>query len=318
MTISVPTGTTALENIHYKVDISITGKTRAVLNNNKWTDSTSGDSNYTRMQAGVYHWLMYQKAWMETNAGAWYASDKAIDVIIDTSGNVSNLSDQDNNQISLNTSLRTGIPDILTNAGFANIDFSGASTLRQNTSTHKKADAACISGSGFSCCKAYKGCLSAIVYGSADFHAYLINPDKYKTYRTYHNDNIFHNLSRCDNNYTTASDIFDNCNGGHAEDSGRPSMFGVSVYTNLWHHIYSNPKTSHQDIAKLFSEHLPLLEAEDTFELAGHKIVTKADELATTATDGFKGTHKAEYADIIEDIFQNMGLTTVTTTTTSN
>ena len=46
--------------------------------------------------------------------------------------------------------------------------------------------------------------------------------------------------------HTTASDIFDNCDGGHDDDEGRPDIFGVSVYTNLWHHIYSNPKTSHR------------------------------------------------------------------------
>ena len=175
VTISVPTGTTALENTHYKVDISITGKTRAALNNNKWTDDTQADSNYTRLQVGVYHWLMYQKAWMEENAGQWYASDEGIAVDINSQFNSWDPDDSNGEKIFLDDD--TNMLDILSNAGFANVYFSGASTST-TTKTHKTN---CING--LPCCKTYKGCLGAINYGSADFHAYLINPDKYKTYR---------------------------------------------------------------------------------------------------------------------------------------
>ena len=69
---------TFLENNSYKVLIS-DDKERATLVSGKWTRPYGSDPDFKTSQANIYHWLMYQKEWMELNAGTWYASNKDIE-----------------------------------------------------------------------------------------------------------------------------------------------------------------------------------------------------------------------------------------------
>ena len=285
-----------LENDHYKIKINISNAQRTTLDDDKWTVSDN-DINYTRRQAGTYHWIMYQKEWMELNGGKWYASERNINVTI--TNNASAYFYGLFNIISLGTGFFGSVKTLFHEAGHANFHYSGNDYRHDTLNTEQCPSNNDGIGTSAYCCKTYEGCIYAINEGQADFHSYLIDPEKYKTYRSYYRDNIYFS---CIFPYTTAQDIFNNCldNG----DKGQVHVVGISVYTNIWHKIYSHSDTSHKDIAILFTEHLPLLSYQDTFVTAGTKIIN----LASQITDRFTGPNKDEYAAIISSEFSRMGL----------
>ena len=285
-----------LENSSYKVVIN--GLQRATVVSGKWTRPYNSDPNFNNSQANLYHWLMYQKEWMELNANKWYASDKDItaeirDINSDRSGGFwswgRNLMSfpRDNNLFWL----------IFHEAGHANLYYSRGRYVRRENQTK------CLSSSGGSsnlCCNTYKGCLSAINEGQAEFHEYLINnlailsnvPTSVSSRRK----------ARCKSNITlesTAKEIFDNCD--KVLPKGQVHTMGFLVYTTLWSQIYNHSDVNKKYITVLFSEHLPLLEGNDTFVTAGVKIVSLARQLFDESTG-------ERYAEIIKTIFKNRGL----------
>ena len=284
-----------LENNHYEIKINISGTQRATLIDGKWT-TPDNDIHYTKRQAGAYHWIMYQKEWMELNTGNWYASNHAINVTITNNGSAyfSYFFG-----IFLGTGFYGSVKTLLHEAGHANFRHSG------NGYTHDLNAKECPSvdsdGTAGYCCETYEGCASAINEGQADFHSYLIHPEKYKTYRRYFGGNIYFS---CYFPYTTAQEIFDNCLDDG--DKGQVHIVGISVYTNIWHKIYSHQDTSKKDIAILFTEHLPLLSSDDTFVTTGTKIINLASQMASGSS--FTGPNKDRYAAIIRAEFNNMGL----------
>ena len=157
----------------------------------------------------------------------------------------------------------------------------------------------CLEGSGSGsssyCCNTYKGCHSAINEGQAEFHGYLID-----------NLTISRTLSlikaRCDDISltSTVTKIYNNCD-QKRYPKGQVHTMGLFVYTTIWTQIYNDSNVNKKYIAVLFSEHLPLLEANDDFVTAGVKIVNLAKQLFDESTG-------ARYAEIIKTIFRTRGL----------
>ena len=286
-----------LENSSYKVVIN--GLQRATLASGKWTRAYNSDPNFNNSQANLYHWLMYQKEWMELNAGSWYASDKDItaeirDINSDRGGggfwswgrNLMSFP-RSNNLFWL----------IFHEAGHANLYYSRGKYVRRENQTK------CLSssrGSSNLCCSTYKGCFSAINEGQAEFHEYLIN--NLAVLSSISTSVSSRRKRRCKSNITlesTAKAIFDDCDTIFPE--GQVHTTGFLVYTTLWYQIYNHPNVNKKYITVLFSEHLPLLEGDDTFVTAGVKIVSLAKQLFDESTG-------ASYAEIIKTIFKNRGL----------
>ena len=288
---------TFLENNSYK--ILIDGKQRATLVSGKWTRPYNSDPDLKNSQANLYHWLMYQKEWMELNAGTWYASNKDIKVKIEDTPYLLAVWLFSENKITFNNYTPFSKPNLYYNfyslafheAGHANHSY--AIGGKYTRSLNYKA---CSNdyGSTDYCCNTYRGCLLAIREGQAEFHGYLIDNGTTSGSRTI--------TDRCKSTITltsTAAEIYKNCDEGVPK--GQMHTIGLLVYTTIWTQIYNHPNVNKKYIAVLFSEHLPLLEANDDFVTAGVKIVNLAKQLFDESTG-------ARYAEIIKTIFKNRGL----------
>ena len=277
---------TFLENNSYK--ILIDGKQRATLVSGKWTRPYNSDPDLKTAQANIYHWLMYQKEWMELNANTWYASNKNIKAKMEGGGAYWDISE---NKMALSKSPNTFLP-VLHEAGHANFSYAKGGIYIRSVNMKK-----CINtefGLGNYCCDTYKGCLSAINEGQADFHGYLIDNRDILRFKT----------SWCKSNdislTSKATEIYSKCD-GFPKGQGQVHVMGLLVYTTIWKQIYDHPNVNKKYIAVLFSEHLPLLEANDDFVTAGVKIVNLAKQLFDESTG-------ARYVEIIKTIFKNRGL----------
>ena len=266
---------------------------RATLVNGKWTKPYDSDPNYTISQANLYHWLMYQKEWMELNANTFYASNKNIKA---------NIEEIEGYAYWLSSLNKMGFPKyqnllwfLFHEAGHANLFYAkGHYVFGQKYR-------ACTSDTGSTanrCCNTYKGCFDAINEGQAEFHEYLIKGDD-TVYSL-----IFRMRNHCgrSNSLTlrsTANSIYNTCN--NLYPSGQIHTLGFFVYTTIWIQMSQHSNTNRRDIAVLFSEHLPLLTGDDDFETAGVKIVSLVSQL-------FEDEKSTKYANIIKTIFSNRGL----------
>ena len=283
---------TFLENNSYKVLVD--GLQRATLVSGKWTRPyNSDDPNRKTSQANLYHWLMYQKEWMELNASTWYASNKNIKAKIEDIQSLGAwYASQNKMAFNKNPRVDNLILAVFHEAGHANLSYAkGGIYIR---SLNYKA---CSKDGGptGSCCNTYKGCLLAINEGQAEFSAYLIDTRTIKS-------PLYLKGLYCKSNITltsTATEIYNNCDKVYPK--GQRHAMGMFVYTTLWKQIYDHPNINKKYIAVLFSEHLPLLEANDDFVTAGVKIVSLANQLFDEST----GT---KYAEIIRTIFKDRGL----------
>ncbi len=183
----------ALENASYKISAFWDNAPlkKAALTKGKWTKSNLNDINKTGHQASVYHWLMYQKEWMELNAGTFYAKDGSINVkLMDKNtfsdeynivGWVNGLWHPGTNTIALRIDEDdlffegNSFETLLHESGHANLTYSNENEGHYSTSTQKECKRVL---SESICCNTYKGCIAAINEGQAEFHAYLISPDK--------------------------------------------------------------------------------------------------------------------------------------------
>ena len=150
--------------------------------------------------------------------------------------------------------------------------------------------------SGNSCCNTYRGCYSAINEGQADFHGYLIDNRTISRTSSYLE-------ARCESRYgitltSTATDIYSKCDKSLRHPKGQIHTMGLLVYTTIWTQIYNHPNVNKKYIAVLFSEHLPLLEANDDFVTVGVKIANLANQF----------DEGPRYAEIIRTIFRDRGL----------
>ncbi len=246
---------TFLENNSYKVLID--GQQRATLVSGKWTRPYNSDPDLKNSQANLYHWLMYQKEWMELNANTWYASNKDIKVKIEDIPHIGAWYFSEN-KIGFQKNSRTfSTPNLFYNlyvlafheGGHANFSYAVGGKYISSLN-YKVCDRG---GSSFYCCNTYKGCLLAINEGQAEFHGYLIDN------RTISRTSLM-NTQRCKSTITlesTATEIYNNCDRGFPK--GQRHTMGIFVYTTIWRQIYDHPNVNKKDIAILFSEHLPLL-----------------------------------------------------------
>ncbi len=281
-----------LENSSYK--ITIEGLTRATLLNGKWTKSYNSDSNYTVSQANLYHWLMYQKEWMELNANTWYASGKGITAAIEDRTNGSAFWSSSFNKMRFPREQNL-FWALFHEAGHANLSYSKGSYI------YGEKYQACSSDTGSTanqCCETYKGCFDAINEGQAEFHQYLIKSNDTivdLNHRVRNRCGFFTSITL----QSTANNIYNTCDSSYP--SGQIHTVGFLVYTTIWSQIFEHSDTNKRDIAVLFSEHLPLLSGNDDFETAGVKIHNLSQQL-------YDGDKADEYAQIIKNIFSNRGL----------
>ena len=331
-----------LKNKHYDVQMEVKDANdqvypRLTLTGDKWTTPYKTDwdaddpPDFSVEQVMTYHYLMYQKEWLELNAGKWYASDENITVIAFgnqtgaywTAGEEKLVIGREwncrlekdsacNAQIGL--ALSGGV--VLHEAGHANIHYANESRSGSlGCQKHKlcgTTKSICEDvGSPIStadiCCDKQKGCYFAINEGQADFHIALLFKDSPQASEFYLNDPagggyrcggstfLFRNPKQ--NHSTTISDVW-NCS---TDNQGQVHLMGL-MYNSIWYTLYTQNNISPRDIARLFTEHLPLLDYSDDFEMAGAKIINLAKQMWQEDGQGDR------YAQIIENEFVRRGL----------
>lgn len=341
-----------LQNSHYSVTINLKdaqGNTypKVQLSNGKWTTPYKTDwvpedegIDYSVEQVMTYHYLMYQKEWMQQNAGYWFAHNKRIIAVAFEDiekhpqwlGNAYWSSYE--NKIVLGADClsfevvkgktvckgKMGIAlsseITLHEAGHANFTYANRSRLGRGCQTHRNChntkQSLCDTSTNINeapriCCDSAKGCLYAINEGQADFHASIISPEKPQI-GEFLNSNP-KGLRAClggplrdpeANTDKTADELFHSCTG---YGRGEIHISGI-LYNSIWWSIYQHPETLHGDILSLFTQHLPILSYDDTFETAGMHVVNLAKQMFGNA-EGSKGL---VYAKIIEDEFAKRGL----------
>ena len=269
-------------------------------------------------QVMAYYYLMYQKEWMELNAGQWHASGRDVFVSFD-----------DFESAYFQSLIHTGNRiEFLWNASpSTSILFNSLSSINVGLILHEAAHANfdyahyyvgdrldfVLTPSYY--CEFMDGCAEAINEGQADFNVSMIFPGAYYSFesdikREIENPGMgrlfFDDLGNCFirrhpryNKEITVEEAF-NCQLQGDNRKGEVHDMGT-VYASIWWEIYNHPGTSKKDIATLFSEHLPLTSNDDTFKTVGLKIAEKALELF----DGPKGMY---YACIISQEFSRRGL----------
>lgn len=344
-----------LQNSHYNITIDLKnaqGETypRVQLNQeNKWTTPyktdwhPDEDVDYSVEQVITYHYLMYQREWMEKNAGHWFASDGRIIAVAvnDIDANPQWIRNaywsSFENKIVLGTDClsfdfastsssvcrgKVGVAlsseITLHEAGHANFSYSNHNRLGRGCQTHRSCkntnQSLCdvvtnINETPQVCCQSEKGCLHAINEGQADFHASVIFPEN----------------PQIGEFFTANPQGLRTCPGGPlrnpkanknttAEDifyackgygRGEIHVMGV-LYSSIWWAIYNHPDTLKTDVLKLFTEHLPLLSYDDDFEQAGLRTISLAQQIFGN-TPNSKGV---KYARLVEQEFQKRGLLT--------
>lgn len=329
-----------LKNSHYDVtmelkDASNQAYPRLTLDSDKWTTpyKTDWDANdppdFSVEQVMTYHYLMYQKDWLELNAGQWYASNKNIKAV--AFGNEKGAywvsgeeklvvgrewdcrltkDDQCNAQIGL--ALSGGV--VLHEAGHANIHYSNINRSGGGCSEHNICGtdkSICEDPNNLSttniCCNVQEGCYFAINEGQADFHISLLFPEAPQAsefylnapqgggYRCDPSGFLFRNPKR--NPSTTTSDVWD-C---YKDKQGQVHLMGL-IYSSIWYTLYTKNNLSPKDVALLFTEHLPLISYDDNFGTVGAKIINLAKQIWTQNGKGER------YARFIEDEFTKRGL----------
>lgn len=319
-----------LENSSYTITINYGNAQRVTPKADGSWKFEYGDSNHSVAQVMAYYYLMKQMQWMEENAGGWYAKGKNITVVAldENIPNSAFWSPYDNTialgvvchpRVSRNApchfkmEMALNAEAILHEAGHANFDFSASTRLSRGgyCLNHKY-------GEGFSICDeryytdtksrdifcaSEKGCYYAISEGAGDFHVALRFPNAPQMGETLTNhtegmtcrtdSNILRNPES--NTELTANTLFHQCNSNGP--SGEVHEMGM-LYTSIWWSLYTHPEANQTDIAHLFTEHLPLLTFDDTFETVGYKLLNLDQSF-----------YRGKYTHIINEEFRKRGLT---------
>ena len=311
-----------LKNEHFDVQVeSDEDKERVQLSDPKgeWTTPYT-DHDLSTDQAMIYHWAMYQRDWMQLNTGKWYATNKNITILNER------LSDSkacaywsaSENKIKLCGGRIALSADVLAHeAGHANFSYSAversnSGICEKNVRCSDKKSLCDLSGEeqndSVRCCVDKKGCVFAINEGQADFHVAILFPDKPQIGEFMVNN--VRGITACSsdekfsrnptkNKTLTADAVYDGCQevfGGN----GEIHLMGV-LYSSIWWEVYSHAEVSKKDIAKLFTEHLPLITYGDNFETIGVKIIQLTAQM-------FASEKSSKYSDIIKKEFKRRGL----------
>ena len=308
---------------------------RVKLSEGKWTTPYS-DGDYSVEQVMSYYWLMYQHDWMKENASGFYASEKGVKVTAFSANPFeayfSPLENKialglicDINSLSCDPPVGVGLSAEIAihELGHANASHSVTGLLREGLESGCQTHVACGSRKSLCdladdeileasrCCPTEKGCFFAVDEGQADFHAAVLFPNSTVVGEMFQNSTqgisgCFPGggLSRSAADSTTknanAQQVFNNCT--NHKGPGEIHLMGV-LYNSIWWEVYKHENTEESDILKLFTEHLPILHFDDTFETAGARIINLAKQLF----DGLEGNR---YADIIQNEFNRRGLST--------
>lgn len=308
-----------LKNLTYNVKIDWQNEGQAVPRvqadaNGTWKFEYANDPYHQLAQVMTYYWLMYQMSYMQENAGRWYAENKNIQVYaLRTSlenDAYFDYSEESSGTIALGYFTLEGRiaaamsgDIILHEAAHASFYHSNPHRNTQDSRTHK----ICYDDSTL-CCRSYKGCFKAINEGQADFHSLVIFSSLSSPAHEIPpsvGEGVSNNLERglgiCTNRHIdsireqTAIAIYNSCGISH-ELRGEIHIMG-NVYAGIWWDIYKNSLTNENEILQLFSDHLPVISGDDTFETVGVKILNLERQK-------FNG----KYANIIRQAFATKGL----------
>ena len=309
-----------LQNNNYRVVIDVPGVERLRPQADGSWKFRYGDEGHSIAQLMTYHYLMYQMNWMQNNAGGWYASNKSIVAVAVEEGLKNNAywSSAENklalgivceegflNSCNKRFEMALNAESILHEAGHANFNYANKKLTSGGyceNHTNCKGSSICDVDPSSSpiCCTNETGCFRAIEEGIADFHSALIFPDAPQI-----GESIANNLEglRCEANsgvyrnpqvnlQVTATDVFNECHN---------KSYGIGIlYSSIWWAIYTHPEVIPFEIAKLFTDHLPLITLDDTLTTIVQKILNLDRNL-------YQGKH----ANIIESEFTKRGLSVI-------
>ena len=180
-----------LKNEHYNIKNSIRLHQQS---NGKWTIPYVGadeisptrhpQQRHSVEQVMAYYYLMYQKEWMELNAGQWYASGKRISVdFSDASSywhknskkiNLRSYENLFNDSLQIPASMHAGI--ILHEAGHANFDYSNRSREGSESNAYRECKFKSTTHTD-KCCSSADGCFEAISEGQSDLYILMMFPN---------------------------------------------------------------------------------------------------------------------------------------------
>ena len=313
-----------LKNEHFDVQIESDDEERKRVQlsdpKGQWTTPYT-ESDTSVDQVMIYHWVMYQKNWMQLNTGKWYATNKNIVILNERLNDSTSCAywSVAENKIKLCTARMALSADVLAHeAGHANFSYSA---VERSTNGICEKHVRCsdrkslceLSGKeqddAIRCCLDKKGCTFAINEGQADFHVAVLFPDKPQIGELISNhpkgitscpsDDERFSRNPKKNTTLTADMVYDNCQdrfGGN----GEIHLMGV-LYNSIWWEIYHHTDTLKEDIVKLFTEHLPLINYSDDFETIGTKLIHLNQQM-------FPSEKSSKYSDIIQQEFERRGL----------
>lgn len=321
-----------LENPSYRITINYGDAQRVTPREDGSWKFEYGHPDHPTAQIMTYYYLMSQIKWMEEHAGGWYAKNKNITVVaVDEDFPNNAVWSSQNNTISLGVLCHPQSPGqssclprmemalnaeiTLHEAGHANFYYSvdrrlslGGYCLNHQHNDGGQLLSVCDEKyltdhsvrNVF--CNKEKGCFFAIREGASDFQSVLMHPNAPQIGETLANntdgltcptETQIHRNPQA-NQQITAQHLFNNCSTNRM--SGEVHQMGI-LYTSLWWSLYTHSEADPSEMAQIFTNHLPLITYDDTFETAGYKIMSLNHTF-----------YRGKYTKIIEEEFQKRGL----------
>jgi len=237
------------------------------------------DRNHKLSQVMAFFWINMQIQHMVDNTGGFYAMGKGFDVISFDSS-VDNAywnfaerfvligSSPNGNEFSLSAEV------YLHEMGHANASYATNFSLHNNLATDKTIICGPEENFGI-CCKDATGCSGAINEGLADYHSGILFPKNTAFLETYVNN--VQGINECGvtrrvdlNAELLAAESFSAC---PAPFRGEVHVMG-RVYASIWWEVRRAAGEDFKLVDELFTEHLPLLAADDDFSTALDHIIT--------------------------------------------
>jgi hypothetical protein len=253
--------------------------------------SYGNDSEHRFSQVMAFYWINAQIKYMVQRVGKFFAKDKNIEVFSWYPDLDNAFWDPFNRFVVISSDkvsgaeFSLGAEIYLHEMGHANIAYGTNFAIynTSNTDTTKE----CTGIPTATCCKDAMGCLGAIDEGQADYHAAIVFPSNTALGEALVNKvDGFDEcgvIRKIDSNVNlTAADAFTKCRAIDPGLDGEVHLMG-RVYASVWWEVRKRAAARSADEAKsldtLFSEHLLVLAASDTFRDALTKIRTIDSQL---------------------------------------
>jgi hypothetical protein len=279
-----------------------------------WKFTYASDANHRVAQVMTFYWMREQQEVMKEISGRWYAEGKNVNAVAFTStdGGANNNAyfSPVQNRIVMGFFNDAGIytggeieaalsADVtMHEMGHANWHHSNTARLGNEGALHVTC------GNNNLCCTTNLGCTRAANEGQADIHAFLMFPDLPPATGESANNSLTGlvscNIPRNPLLNSDASPLRTNETFYNACPQGSRGAIHVmgSLYATIWYDIITDPGVQDRDeIAKIFTEHLPLIMNNHDFVDLGTLIVSVAETF-----------YPGKYANIIRAAFALRGL----------